>query len=249
MSRTAARITQADVARALRAAQSAGPTWRVELRPRRNDPPHSRLPGVIHRNRATFARRSRCSREGLAPLIPDMPRPRWPHLLREVSRHGTIRWVVRVGHGPRTPLEAPYGSPEFEAQYHAAVRGEAAQRPPKRAEGSLSWLVALYRGSSAWASLAPATQKQRANILKHVLASAGEMPLSKVRRSHIIQGREDRARTPSQANNFLNTMRSLFKWAIEHRLVDEDPTDGVKIVKRPKTGGFEEALEEDIARF
>jgi hypothetical protein len=31
MSRTAAKITQADVARALRAAQSAGPTWQVEI--------------------------------------------------------------------------------------------------------------------------------------------------------------------------------------------------------------------------
>ena len=31
MSRTAARVTQADVARALRAAQQAGPAWRVEI--------------------------------------------------------------------------------------------------------------------------------------------------------------------------------------------------------------------------
>lgn len=31
MPRRAASITQADVARALRAAQSAGPTWRVEI--------------------------------------------------------------------------------------------------------------------------------------------------------------------------------------------------------------------------
>ena len=33
MSRRAASITQTDVARALRAAQSAGPTWRVEIVP------------------------------------------------------------------------------------------------------------------------------------------------------------------------------------------------------------------------
>jgi hypothetical protein len=31
MSRTPARFTQADVSRALRAAQSAGPTWQVEI--------------------------------------------------------------------------------------------------------------------------------------------------------------------------------------------------------------------------
>jgi hypothetical protein len=55
-----------------------------------------------------------------------MPRPRWPHLLREVSRHGTVRWVVRVGHGPRMPITAAYGSPEFEAQYLL----RSAERPP-----------------------------------------------------------------------------------------------------------------------
>ncbi len=33
MSRTAAKVTQADVARALRAAQSLGPHWRVRIAP------------------------------------------------------------------------------------------------------------------------------------------------------------------------------------------------------------------------
>jgi hypothetical protein len=33
MSRRAAKVTQADLGRALRAAQSAGPTWRVEVTP------------------------------------------------------------------------------------------------------------------------------------------------------------------------------------------------------------------------
>jgi len=52
-----------------------------------------------------------------------MPRPRPPHLLRQVSRHGTVSWVVRVGHGPRVYLRAPYGSAEFGAEYRAAVAG------------------------------------------------------------------------------------------------------------------------------
>jgi hypothetical protein len=60
-----------------------------------------------------------------------MPRPRWPHLLREVSRHGTVRWVVRVGHGPRTPITAAYGSPEFEAR--STERPPLARASPARA--------------------------------------------------------------------------------------------------------------------
>jgi integrase len=177
-----------------------------------------------------------------------MPRPRWPHLLREVSRHGTVRWVVRIGRGPRTPITARYGSPEFEAAYHAAIRGEVVLARPKRQDGTLAWLVARYQGSSAWAGLAKATQKQRANILKHVLESAGDMPIAEIARTHIIDGRERRAHTPSQANNFLNTMRYLFKWAIEQEYIDKDPTDGVKNVKRPK-GGFHPWTEDEIAAF
>jgi hypothetical protein len=59
-----------------------------------------------------------------------MPRPRPKHLLREVSRHGTVRWVVRIGQGPRIPMPGQYGSPEFNATYHAAVRGETPPATP-----------------------------------------------------------------------------------------------------------------------
>ena len=45
------------------------------------------------------------------------------------------------------------------------------------------------------------------------------MPLAEMTRAHIIDGRERRKATPSQANNFLNTMRSLFRWATGFRMV------------------------------
>ena len=128
-----------------------------------------------------------------------MPRPRWPHLLREVSRHGTVRWVVRVGHGPRTPIKAPFGTPEFEAAYHAAIRGEDVQRPRQGRASSLGWLIARYQASSAWTSLAEATRRQRINIFKHVLDGAGDMPFAEVTRADILAGRERRASTPSSS--------------------------------------------------
>ncbi len=179
----------------------------------------------------------------------DMPRPRWPHLLREVSRHGAVRWVVRVGHGPRTPITAPYGSPEFEAQYHAAIRGDAVQARPRRQEGSLAWLVAKYQASSAWAALAPATQQQRRNILQQVVASAGDMPIKQVTRAHIIDGRERRARTPAQANHFVLITRYLFKWGVEQEFLSSNPVEGVKPLKRSRDAGYHSWTEEEIMRF
>ena len=166
-----------------------------------------------------------------------MPRPRWPHLFREVSRHGTVRWVVRVGHGPRTPIAADYGSPEFEAD-HAAIRGDAPAAARKAATGTPQWLWDRYRASSAWGALKPATRRQRKNIMGPVLLKAGAMPLSALTKAVVIDGRESRAKTPSQANNFLNTMRSLCAWAVENAFLKADPCEGVKIVKRPKTGCF-----------
>jgi integrase len=75
------------------------------------------------------------------------------------------------------------------------------------------------------------------------------MPIAALTRAHIVAGRERRAKTPSQANNWLNMMRSLCQWAKDAEHIGDDPTEGVKTVKRPKTGGFREAGEEDIAAF
>jgi hypothetical protein len=166
-----------------------------------------------------------------------MPRPRWPHLLREVSRHGTVRWVVRVGHGPRTPITAVYGSPEFEAQYHAAIHGEAAPSPRKPGAGTLQWLWDRYRDSSAWAQLSMATRRQRENIMAGVLRKASAMPISELTRKAIVGGREDRKATPAQANNFIKLMRGLCKWAADAEHIASDPARDVGMLK-VKTAGF-----------
>lgn len=179
----------------------------------------------------------------------DMPRPRPPHLHRQISRHGTVTWVVRFGNGPRTYITAEHGSPEFEAQYHAAIRGEAVPAPARAASGTLQWLWDRYRKSSAWVALSPATRRQRENIMGHVLKTAGGEPFTAITRKSVIAGRERRSATPSQANNFLNAMRHLFAWAIDAEHVKDDPTRDVKNVKRPKTGGFAVWTDDDVAAF
>jgi hypothetical protein len=177
-----------------------------------------------------------------------MPRPRWPHLLREVSRHGTVRWVVRVRHGSRTPIIAPYGSSEFEAQYHAAINGEAVPGPRKAGAGTLQWLWDRYRDSSAWAQLSPATRRQRENIMSGALKKAAAMPISELTRKAIVMGREDRKDTPAQANNFIKLMRGLCKWAADAEIIPLDVAKDVGMLK-VKTAGFPAWTEADIERF
>ena len=63
-------------------------------------------------------------------MMEAMPRSRPPFLLREVTRHGKVKWYVRVGKGPRIRMPA-YGTPEFDAEYEAAITGK-----PKRIRGA-----------------------------------------------------------------------------------------------------------------
>jgi integrase len=182
-------------------------------------------------------------------VIADMPRPRPPHLQREKTRHGKVVWYVRVGKGSRIRLRAAYGTPEFDPEYQAAVRGEPAPKAAAATKGTLAWLVEQHRDSEAWRILAPATRKQRENILLHVLKSAGAEPASAISRKTIIAGLERRARTPSAARNFLDTMRGIFQWAVLAEHVKTDPTAGVKPPKRPKTKGFPVWTEDDVDRY
>ena len=111
----------------------------------------------------------------------------------------------------------------------AAISGSPTSGPAKAAKSSLAWLVAQYRESGAWLNgLSQATKRQRENIFKGVLTTAGADAANVITRKHIVAGLERRAKTPSQARNFLDAMRGLFEWAKEAEHVRMDPTAAVK---------------------
>lgn len=178
-----------------------------------------------------------------------MPRPRPKHLHRQFTRHGKPVWYVRAGKGKRTRIKAPFGTPEFDAEYQAAITGEplAATSPVKSA--SLKWLYERYRETSAWRDLSLATRRQRENILSHVMKASGSEPFIAITKKHVTDGRDRRSATPAQARNFLDAMRGLFRWAFSSNHVTVDPTDGVKNPKRKKGKGFPVWTEEDVTAY
>jgi integrase len=177
-----------------------------------------------------------------------MPRPRPPHLHRQVTRHGKTVWYVRIGKGPRVRLRAEYGTPEFDAEYQAALSGTT--RLSKGPEtGTLAWLIARYRETAAWTALSAATRRQRENIFKHVIESAGRQPFARIDSATIAAGRERRAKTPAQARHFLDTMRGLFRWALDAGMVKTDPTMGINNPKGKKGPGFRPWTEEHVAAY
>jgi integrase len=177
-----------------------------------------------------------------------MPRPRPPHLVLERSRHGRPAWYVRVGKGKRIRVRAPYGSPEFDEEYRAALTTQ-----PRRARGAtagtLRWLLEHYRESADWRALSPATRRQRENIFLQVLETAGDQPYLKITQATIIAGRDRRAVTPAQARHFLDAMRGLFRWALAAQHVRNDPTSAVKNPKHKKGPGFPVWTEADAASY
>jgi len=178
-----------------------------------------------------------------------MPRPRPPHLHREISRHGALVWYVRREHGPRIRLRAEYGTPEFWAEYRAALEGAAPSKGRARPH-TFAWALERYRTNSAWTGLAAATRRQRENIFRAVTKTAGNVHLRHIGQEAIREGRERRAEHPHAANNFLKAMRGFFAWALDEGLVATDPTIGVKLLKGENDAiGFHTWTEEELTRF
>lgn len=179
----------------------------------------------------------------------DMPRPRPRHLHRQITRHGQTVWYVRIGKGPRIRIRGIYGTPEFMANYDAAISGERQVSAALVKAASLEWLIERYRDSAAWRGLSMATRRQRENILKQVIATAGNEPFTRITEATVAAGRDRRADTPFQARHFLDTMRGLFAWAEEAQHVKANPAAKVKYPTLKSGEGFPIWTEEDVAAY
>lgn len=146
-------------------------------------------------------------------------------------------------------LRAAYGTPEFNAEYIAAVQGKPAPSKPTASSASLQWLFDRYRETGAWLDLSNATRRQRENIMLHVLKASGAEPYKAIRKSHIVAGADRRAATPAQARNFLDAMRGLFRWAKSRDYVQQDPTEDVQNPARRKGAGFVPWTEDDVTAY
>jgi integrase len=177
-----------------------------------------------------------------------MPRPRPPHLQREITRHGRAVWYVRVGHGPRVRLRAEYGTPEFDAEYRDAFAGTPTRKTAP-STSSLAWLLTRYRETTDWSALSGATRRRRDNIFACVRETAGHEPYARITQATILAGKERRAATPHQARHFLDAMRGLFRWAHKAGLVKVDPTAGVNNPPRKTGKGFIAWTEAHMAAY
>jgi integrase len=179
-----------------------------------------------------------------------MPKARYPHCYPFPSRSGTVRWYVRKGNGPKIRVYGAYGSEEFEANYYAVMSGALGQKPKQKTgeQGTLRWLVDMWKQSSDWGQTAPSTRKQRDLVLARVIKDAGDIDYKLITEAKIREGRDRRKDTPGAANFFVKVMRALFRWAKENDLVAVDPARDVKQI-RVKTDGFPPWTLEEVALY
>ena len=179
-----------------------------------------------------------------------MTRIRLKYVHEFVDRHGkTWHYFRRAGFKqvrlPRLP-----GSQEFMEAYQSALEGAARIEigATKSAAGSVGALVSAYLNSMAFKDLAAETQRSRRGILERFRDEHGNKRVATLQREHVQKMVNSRARTPSAARNFLNTLRVLITFAVEGGMRLDDPTLGVK---RPKikTTGWQTWAEEDIEAF
>lgn len=178
-----------------------------------------------------------------------MPRPRPPHLHRETTRHGRTVWYVRIDRGPRIRIKAAFGTPEFDSEYQDAIKGNPRQRKGSPGVGTLAWLIARYKETTDWSVLSRATRRQRDNIFKHVIESAGRESHSKITATTIAAGRDRRAAKPAAARHFIVAMRGVFRWALQAGYVKTDPTSSVAPPRRKKNDGFMKWEEDHVAAY
>jgi integrase len=172
-----------------------------------------------------------------------------PHVTREKLPSGKYRYRFRINRSAKKiTIQGEPGSPEFVAEYHRILHNENADAPAVR--GSVSWLVGLYLIEMLRLvkhdEIKPLTERQRRSFLTRLANEHGHRDVLRM---------DDRAikalmnkYTPATGNNFLKSVKAMFRWAVEERLVPTNPAADVK-KRRSNSEGFRAWTVEELSQF
>lgn len=177
-------------------------------------------------------------------------RLRYVHEFRD--RHGKVRRYFRRPGYKTVPLLGLPGSAEFMDAYRAAVAGETATKElvgrARSIPGSVAALISSYYGSAQFLSLSPSTQTTYRGIIERFRVDHGNRRVAMLERRHIVSILQAKIATPAAGNNWLRMIRMLMQFAIDEGLRRDDPTFGVKGIRR-HSAGFHTWTEEEIETY
>lgn len=171
---------------------------------------------------------------------------RLKYLLRKPSRHGTVRWYVRLPGKPliRIPVKS-LQDPRLGPLYAAALAGEPiVPSPPSR--GSLRELCTAY---SAFlkddTTVAERTKYVRRRHMDELCQepikagsdrTVGQMPVSAFTAASLQMLLDRRRSTPEAANDKRKCISALFTWAVPRNLAKYNPATATKRIKTGSDG-------------
>ncbi|APG10173.1 hypothetical protein BKD09_17740 [Bradyrhizobium japonicum] len=172
-----------------------------------------------------------------------------PYVDRFVDRHGKARHYFRKHGGPRVPLEGLPWSAPFMTAYKAAAEGQGAVPKGTHAivRGTVEAAIIGYLGSNDWKQQAQTSRELRKPIIERFRGDYGVHKLRALRRGHVQQIIADK--TPSAQSNWLKALRHFTGWALRENLIAADPCAGVKLARKPQTGGFMTWTEDHVATY
>lgn len=169
-----------------------------------------------------------------------------------VDEHGRHRYRVRRNrrHIGELPVNGDPNSAEFQARYHAILRGEKPQAAVAKvsASGSVKSAIEQYLDSATFRELSASTQTLRRGILNSVSRLVGSLPLANMDRQWIERWMESASTKGVGRTRFL-AVRPFLQWAHEAvHLIEADPTDGMK-VKAVEGDGHHTWTDDEIEQY
>ena len=156
--------------------------------------------------------------------------------------------------GVELPVDGDPSSPEFQAAYHAALRGEKtnavlAAVAARGGSGTVANAIERYLDSTTFNDeYSPSTKAMRRSVLNSVSRLVGKLPLAQMDRNWIERWLETSS-TKGVKRTRLLALKPFTKWAVESvHLVAADPTEGVK-VKAKESDGHATWTDEHIEQF
>jgi integrase len=195
-----------------------------------------------------------------------MVRGSWLYVTADVSRHGQVRYYFRKrGTAIKIRLPGKLGDAEFTAAYHACLAGQPIptaaptirQIVPVTDKKSLRWLCQQYLTSRQFKALDVKTRKPRQSILAQLCelqaaaadkVKIGDIPFEDVHSKAIRRIRDRHADRPEAANNWLKSIKALYKWAVEEEHCSHNPAKDVPKIK-VSTDGFHTWTLDEVSQF
>ncbi len=148
------------------------------------------------------------------------------------DRHGKWRCYHRKTRLAIDLDKYPIGSLGFVSE--CARIGELIKLVTPAKAGTLGFLIAKYKGHTAFTDLAPNTQRGYQGVFQY-LRPIADTPLSRFNPPLVVDIRDEAAKRGRRFANLVKAVLSLtFSWGVERGLLASNPAKGVKNVRRAR---------------